>query len=326
MRFRAGNWATAQAAWSVSHRPDELRSSLKGEPLSASLNLRSEQLRGDARVRLPARIALELSAGGERYRPGSPRRPVPEYQMGPGGSSTSGQLSLEWAIAGASRVLVRHTRGKLDLEGETSWGGERFGQLNYARADLRSWLAATDARVGPATRLLLDVEHARADGVARGVLETWPFTTGIEDLLGLRRIGRAKMDAAWNRAHAGVERTLGRGSGRLQLGASWFDLAPTGSVESWRPAFLVFGRADYRVERLSIHRAQLAAASLGLDWRLGSVECGLAVEQFVFAKAFQTAAPPAATGGTPAPPASPAVGHGGWPGGTTFELSLGRSF
>jgi hypothetical protein len=327
VRLHAGHRVVAQASWTGSRRPELLRSDLYGEPLIASLNLRSEQRRLDARVRLPGRLALEASVGREGYAPSAPRSDALAYQLGPEGTSGLDQLSLEWTARPGLRVLARRTQTVFDLEGEASWGGERFAQVNYARAELRSNLVAIEAGIARGARVILDVEHAEAHARARAVLETWPFTPALGDLIGLRRIGRASARARWDRVHTGIERGLGA-SGRLQLGAGWYDAWPEGFIESWRPTFLVFGRSDQRVDRIPFARAQLGSATVGLDWRLGGLDCGLALEQFVFAKTFGRGLDSTAPGGPPASSDAPPAAHGSgrWPGGTSLELSLSRRF
>jgi hypothetical protein len=325
LRYRPIRGVAAQAVLVDSRLPDAFRSDLYGQPVATSLNLRSRLARMDARVRLPARLAVEASVGRERYTPRAPRSEVTAYQLAPEGESGLDQYSLEWAARAGWRVLARRTEATFDVGGEASWGGERFGQLDYARGGLRSTLVALESAIGRSTRLIVDGELASASLRARGVIETWPFTPTLVDLLGLRRIARIEGHASWHRVHAALERSVAD-RGRLRLGASWFDVRPEGSLESWRPAFLVFGRADDHVDRLGFDRAQLAEVSVGLNGRLGSLEWGMALDQFVFAKTF--ASRPTVTAGEASPPsamgtATSAMGRG-WPGGTTVEVSIGR--
>jgi len=332
LRYRPRPWLAAQASWRGTRTPEAFSSDLYGQPIAASINLRSEQRRLDARVTLRHRVALEGSIARTGYSPIAPATPAFRYEITPAGSSRMDQASARVEVARGLGALARWTRAGFDAEGEAVWGGERFGRLNYARASLESRLLAFESRGAGGTRWLLDAERARAQGEARVVLETWPFTSTLVDLLGLRRIGRVSAEARWHRLHAAVERPLGV-AGRAHLGLAWYDVRPVASIESWRPAFLVFGRADDRVDRLGFHRAQLAALSLGGTWRLGGIEHAIAIEQFVFAKTFRTAPAGAAA---PAAPSGHPVGDdgddpgggraGGWPGGTRLEFSLSRRF
>ncbi|TMQ59881.1 MAG: hypothetical protein E6K72_01245 [Candidatus Eisenbacteria bacterium] len=144
---------------------------------------------------------------------------------------------------------------------------------------------------------------------------------------GLEGIGRVTAEAQWHRLHAGLDRPLGA-AGRAQLGVAWYDVEPDASAESWRPVFLAFGKTDDRVDALGVRRAQLASVSLGGALRLGGMEGGLALEQFVFARAFRTPPAPVESGNSQAAADAAPGGAkpGGWPGGTRIELTLSRRF
>ncbi|HEY2954030.1 MAG TPA: hypothetical protein VGK89_02130 [Candidatus Eisenbacteria bacterium] len=329
LRYRPRTWLAAQASWQAARMPEALTSDLYGEPLAASLNLRSEQRRLDARLVVRPGLALESSVARTRYAPNAARTPALRYEVMPAGTSRMDQASAEAGLGRGLEALARWTRSGFELAGDALWGGERFGQLNYADATLESRLVALEARTRRGGRWLLDAERVRARARARFVLESWPFTSTLVDLLGLRRIGRLNAEVEWHRFHAGIDRPVGA-AGRAQLGLAWYDVAPAGSVESWRPLFLVFGRTDDRTDRLGFRRAQLAAVSLGGTWRLGGIESAIALEQFVFAKAFSVPvnpAAPASPSGDPAGAAGAFTGGAqarGWPGGTRVEFSLSR--
>ena len=327
LRYRPRPWLAAQASWREARIPEAFSSDLYGEPLAASLNLRSEQRRLDGRLALGGRIAVEGSVARTRYAPITPRTTLPRYEIAPTGTGALDQASAEIRITRGLAALTRWTRGSLDVAGDAVWGGERFGRLSYARADLESYLFAVEAHARGGARWVLDAERARARGRARLVLETWPFTSTLVDLLGLRRIGRVTAEAQWHRLHAGLDRPLGA-AGRAQLGVAWYDVEPDASAESWRPVFLAFGKTDDRVDALGVRRAQLASVSLGGALRLGGMEGALALEQFVFARAFRTPPAPVESGNSQAAADAAPGGAkpGGWPGGTRIELTLSRRF
>ncbi len=327
LRWQATPSLTAQASWGRSREPEVARSDLYGQPIAASLNLRSERGRFDVRLTPLSWLALEGSLGRTRYAPLAPRGTAIVYQIEPGGTSRFDQATFRLSPARGVTALARWTRSGFDVNADLSWAGERFGQMNVARAESRSTLIGLQ-RVGRGgARVLLDVERVEANGRARVAVESWPFTPTLLDLLGLRWTGKAWAEARWTRLHAGGERALGR-KARGRVGLGWYDIAPEARFESWRPMFLVFGRTDYREGRLDAHRVQLGAASLGFERPLGGLELALGVEQFVFAKAFETRR--AAVPGAPSAGGAPGVARdepaNGWPGGTQIEFALSRRF
>jgi hypothetical protein len=326
LRYRGGSRLLAQGAWTRSRLPEALESDLYGIPLVASTNLGSEQLRLDARVRLFAGLVTEGSVGSTRYGQLAGRQALATYQIMPRGENRLDQGSLLWSGARGPGLIARWTRFGLDVEGDACWGGQRFGRLDYGEVEMRSLLLGARSQAGEGTHWLLDFEQVQAEGRARAVLESWPFTPSVVDFLGLRRIYRAVGRARWHRGHVGLERGLGaRVHG--QVGANWYDIRPEGTLDSWRPAFLVFGRVDASRDVLRIARAQLAALSLGCRLELGRTDASLQVRQFFFAKTWERPADIGEGNDTPsgAHPNSPGRGRG-WPGGTQIQIALARGF
>ena len=327
-RYRAGSFAVLQGSWETSRFPEMLRSDLYDEPIAASLNLRSERSRIDAAVRLPWRFRLEGSVARGDFRGLEAREVAPVYHLSPLGRSELAQGSLAWQSATRWRFLGRYTRRDLELHGTGSWGGQKFAELTAGVATQESYLLGAEHWSSRGSRWLVDVETVRANGRARVELETWPFTSTTVDLLGIRRIYRARGEATWNRAHVAHTRSIGRAA-HVSVGLSGYDLMPKGSLESWRPVFLVFGMADHQYDPLTTRRLQLAAVSLGFGVAAGATRFDLAAQQFVFAKAFQSetksAAPAETVSEPPEAAASPVDSSPGW-GGVEIRASVSRSF
>src|SRR6185503_20170417 len=155
-----------------------------------------------------------------------------------------------WRGPRGSRLLLRRTDHRARFEADASWAGGRFGHLNYAHVDARSWLGAAEWPV-PRGRALLDFESARGRVQARAEVESWPFTDALADLLGARRIARGVGSMRWEVTHAGIERAVRRTTS-VRAGLAWYDLRPEAEIESWRPLFLVFGRTDVQREVLDV--------------------------------------------------------------------------
>ncbi|UCC80044.1 MAG: hypothetical protein JSW64_01420 [Candidatus Zixiibacteriota bacterium] len=89
------------------------------------------------------------------------------------------------------------------------------------------------------------------DGFSRGHLEFWPFTSGFIDLLGLRRYYISETEGSLRRFHfGGWKKFNGRwiGSGGINM----IYIKPEAELSHWRPAFLIFGKADEKHHRLDI--------------------------------------------------------------------------
>ena len=286
-----------QASWQRARRSDELNSSLYGEPIALSTHLSQESERLEGRWAAPWGIALEGAAARTRWLPREAAVSAAEYRFEPAGASDLNQLAVTWS-APRVRALARWTRVDVDLEGTLSWSGQSFGGLDRARIDLESWLLAIDAATARGSRFLFEVERPKLDARARAYLESWPFTSTLVDLLGQRRIVRLDGTADWSRWHLAHERPWGRAT-RSRIGLEWIDARPRGRMESWRPAFLVFGKADDHLDRLSVERAQLAVVSLGASRRIARFDLSLGVEQCVMARVKESG-PPAASSGDPA--------------------------
>jgi hypothetical protein len=325
-RYRFRRLAVLQASRESGRSPELLRSDLYGELIQASLNLRSERTRADAAVMLPGRMRLEGSVARNDFQDIEGREIAPVYHLAPRGRSTVAQASVAWDSPIGWRVLGRYTRRDLELHGTAAWGGQRFSELSSATARQESYLVGAEHAPPGGPRWLLDAEMVRADARARLELETWPFTPSTIDLLGLRRIYRALGEARWHRVHVGLECPI-RHAGRVGVGLAGYDIQPEGSLESWRPVFLVFGGTDRRLDRLGTRRLQLAALSLGIGLAVGASQVELAAQQFVFAKAFRTSDPSAPVA-VPEPPGSVSATRGslsGWSG-IEVRASISRRF
>jgi hypothetical protein len=327
LRFDRGGRLALQASWSSVRAPEALATEVHGEDFAASLNLHSDAYRLDGRWALGRSLAIEGSAAQSRQR--SLRVPDASagFAIAPRGHGDLEQIALHARPTARTRALARWTRRHLDADASLLQDGTTFGALEGARGDLESVLLGLERRHGPRSRELLEGEHARGSASARGEVESWPFTTALVDLLGLRGIGTVDASLRWSRLHAAIERGIGR-SLDLRGGLGFYDLEPDAIVESWRPMFLVFGRADLETHRLEARRVQLGAVSLGTTLRARGIALDLGARQFVFARVFRDAKAGQAAAPASAEPTGAAGSpqRGRVPGATEAELSLSRSF
>lgn len=305
LRWVGVPWLGLAGRTTATRVPDAIRSTLGGEALQTSLNLSSRRYEGEARVALLPAVIAEAWASNATFSPLSARDAAPVYHLDPGGTARSTGVGVIWGRAGGPRLLARSAHAGTECDADLSWGGERFGNLNYARVDAHSWLVGAEwpSRDGRG-RWLADFESARATAQARADVESWPFTSSLVDMLGPRRIYRAGADLRWEAWHVATERSAGRFA-RVRAGAGWYDLRPQGSIESWRPAFLVFGRVDDAFAGLDVSRVQVAELALGGHVRVGGFDLGCDVRQIVWGRASRSRTP--ALSGEAPPNVSPSA-------------------
>ncbi len=322
VRFRPRAPVAVQCHWEQRRYPEILHTGFFDQAWSASLNLRSDLLRTDGRVILLRGLLWEASALRAWYREAGEAAAPQQYALAPRGSASADQMSLTWTVQRMGTALVRRSRATADVEGNASYGGERFGRLSYARCDLESYLFAIQPASSGPWRAFAEAEIVSLEGKARAKVETWPFTPTLVDLLGHRRICEADGRARWTRWHIAAERGLGAGFA-AKAGVSWYDIRPQFVVDSWRPAFLVFGRSDFQRDELEVNRVQLATVSAGASYAAPGWGVDLAVQQFVFARANDDRARGSGDAG-PAPTQKKSAG--GAPGGTRVLVAMTLRF
>ena len=309
------------ASWS--RAPARVRASTEGEDFEAPLNAGLRRYQGDLWSELVPGVAIEASVSDAEIAPLEGRRVELAYQLEPAGTIRLLRGGAVWRLPFGPRLLLRRTDLRVRLEADASWGGQRFGNLNYANVDATSWLGGIQwpLRRG---RALLDFESASGALQSRADVESWPFTDALADLLGARRIARGTGSLRWEVAHAALERGL-YGAARVRAGLAWYDLRPEAALESWRPVFLVFGRTDEERHVLRVRRLQLGEVALGADLRLAGLELDL--RQVVFARVRRGAsAPSASPGGTGGAEGGAASSGSRALAGSRVELRIERPF
>jgi len=205
-----------------------------------------------------------------------------EYVLVPEGRKESWQCALVVQPLSGQRVLVRQSRARLHSNARLHLAGMQFGRLSYLRADLRSWLIAWEMTASAGTRLLVDVEFARPYGETYGYLESWPFTSGVVDLLGIQQNFRARGEAHMTRWHAALADKIGNTG--FECGLNFYDIDPELQLMTWQPVIFGMGWNDVHRYALRSARVHLAAVSLGLSHRLLGCDVHLAWQQFVYAR------------------------------------------
>lgn len=122
------------------------------------------------------------------------------------------------------------------------------------------------------SKVIYEFESLWWKGNSRGHIEFWPFTSGLVDLLGFRRYYKAGSSGNINRFHFGGEK---RSSEKLtfQGGLNILDIKPSGVIEHWRPAVLLFGKEDEQTHSINLLRTLISTFHFSLkyqrlDWQL----------------------------------------------------------
>ncbi len=127
---------------------------------------------------------------------------------------------------------------------------------------------------------IFEFERLIWSGYSRGHVEFWPFTSGLVDLLGLRRYFIAETSGSVYRFHAGIEHQLSD-QFRFIGGLNILDIYPDLKIKHWRPYYLVFGKDDEQFHKLDVSRVIPGIISLSVTWKPASYRV-----QYSFIQAF----------------------------------------
>lgn len=175
------------------------------------------------------------------------------------------------------------TRGRdLDIEARGMKGDFDYAKVTACRLVTRGLFAALDHRSSEAgRRLLAEVEHLEWSGLGRGHLEFWPFTSGLIDLLGLRRRFEAHTEGVIWRLHLAGAGSLGK-RWAYAAGLNLVDIRPSADLDHWRPAWVVVGhKEDEHIHRLSIRHIVAGVVSLSMTYRVSYWQAEYSLSQAV---------------------------------------------
>ncbi len=317
LRYTPGRFFAAQAGAGRAHVPEVLNATFQDQEVKASLDVNAHTYQGDVLVRPVSWAEIEANGASAFIDALSDPDTTTAYAFAPKGRVFQQQCSA-MLRAPKGRAIVRWSRSDFDLKVKATWAAQQYGRVSLLKGDRSSWLVALDSGTPGGPRWLLEAERADMKGAAFGVVESWPFTSLLVSLLGERGYADASMSASWWRVHAGTDQRLG-GVRRLQMGLTWFDIAPEVHLRTWASAVAGIGVRDLRFTQLDVHRVQLAVVSVGPAGHLGGAEWSVALRQFVFAKGFDTKVAAAEATGSQS---SRSHRRLGWPGGTRLEATV----
>jgi hypothetical protein len=188
------------------------------------------------------------------------RTTKPMYGDMPMGTYT-GELYGGWTIReGAITVgpfsgwtqKLGYRQFDLDCDSLTAHdGGLKFAYFGLVEADGYMWTYAANT-----DRYTMAMNVGRAEGRIKGVLQAWPFLSGLYRFLGERRHFVVDGKLHWFHASASAP-VWDRNRWGMRTCLSYLQVKPDFSYESWRPYFIGMGVDDLRTGQLELIRADL---------------------------------------------------------------------
>jgi hypothetical protein len=165
-------------------------------------------------------------------------------------------------------------------------GNDPFAKITQGDANVQAEFVSFEHASAAQNLWLAEVEHLSWKVATRGHLEFWPFTSGLVDLLGLRRYFITETRGELWRGHLAIRGNLGKcwsGAGSIHL----LDARLNGTLQHWQPEFLAFGKADEQWHRLSVYRVLGGMASITLGYHSGHAHFTYTFHQIVPIKIWQ---------------------------------------
>jgi len=287
-------WGALNAGWKREYHQPRLEARWRGEEVSIQADAHRESatiwMRSPEIGRFSGALRLHRTSWVRRHRNES--EPVLEpWGSGQGFQGLILTQAGDW-IAGLG-VRGLWTRLKAyGMDGSYPYAKVTDGRVDFLGTFFSAQLHPTARRGG----LTAEVERLEWRGRARGHIEFWPFTSGLVDLLGLRRYFLAETQGYLWRIHAGCSRGLGV-KGQWSGAVNLMDIHPSGWIEHWKPTYLVFGRDDVQLHSLMTYRLLAGTVHLSVGWTFSSVIISYSVAQVVLLKTWRHATPV-----VPAPP------------------------
>jgi hypothetical protein len=201
-----------------------------------------------------------------------------------------------WTMLAGARGLQMNLMA-YGMKGDNSWA-----KITRADLTLDAVFASVERRYSAHdAHLLAEIEHTNLSGTIRGHVEFWPFTSGLVDLLGLRRYFLGNANAEMWRVHVAGRRELTR----HWSGGLGFNLAEArmdATLDLWQPEFLGLGKTDEPVNRLGLYRFVAGVASFSVNYRVGPWSLAYGFDQIVPIKSWtrRDQTEPSAESGAPA--------------------------
>jgi len=280
----------------VSHHREESRSRLGSrvidDPVSFDLNAGRRTWRAALAAGPWRRLSCDLVWTDTAIDPLDEITDTHRYELSPSAAHASWRGAAAIDLGAGHDILFGLADKDTDVEAGAYWGGQKFGWLNYLESRLRSQVLGWRWTSRGSWRIQTEWEWSRLEGRARAKVESWPFTSTIVDLLGVKQIAYGELKLDWDRVSCMYTREDAGTS--LSLGGAYYRISPRATLETWQPAFLVFGRTDYHLRELEVRRIDLGALLARVEIALGAGGVlDLSLQQFLWADVTRTRGTPA---------------------------------
>jgi len=155
----------------------------------------------------------------------------------------------------------------------------------------------------------------------RGHVDSWPFTSTLIDLLGMRGYFKGEIKADIKKYSILYHMNI-RDKSKINFKCDYFAIYPEGYLLTWRPAFLVFGVADLKRHAVDIEYIRLLSLQMFYDLSISGINIHLSLHQYIPISTKKTTDREQ----TPVKPAVQSGTKGKSNGGTSISLTLSYDF
>jgi len=270
----------------ASHGLEASRAGLGGrvidDPVAFDLNAGQRTWRAGIAAGPWRRLACDLAWTDTTIDPLDEITDAHRYELSPTSAHTGWRGAATMDLGAGHDVVLGLAEKETEVEAGACWGGQKFGWLNYLESRLRTRILGWRWASRGSWRIQTEWEWSRLEARARAKVESWPFTSTVVDLMGIKQIAYGELELDWDRVSCLYARESAGTS--LSLGGAYYRISPRARLETWQPAFLVFGRTDYRLREWDVTRIDLGALLLKAEVGLGTGGALLlSLQQFLWA-------------------------------------------
>lgn len=164
-------------------------------------------------------------------------------------------------------LAAEYFNHKFELNSDWRTAGQTFGNINVY--DVSANIISIDGKY-----LLTDKELFRTNflylngkGNLSGTIQTWPFTSLIASVIVNRINYKSKAEVSLYSIDINYNKPLA--NLQLQPGVAYYHVVPNFSLQSWQPAFLVFGVKNFTDNSTQIKFLDLLNLKLSAQYSIG---------------------------------------------------------
>lgn len=210
---------------------------------------------------------------------------IPAVVLSTSKFNTNGEISFKKYEIGLKNSQNRFSTSAdvkyFELGSESTWNteGQTFGGNNIHDVQIQIYNLASQYFFPDKSFVSCDVSYITGKGKFTGNLQTWPFTSFITSVVSNRINFRAEGEIKLISIIAGYKKSYSNFSIFPEI--SFYHIIPEFSLQSWQPAFLVFGVKDFTNNTSQIKTIDLLRINLVLRTSFYSNIFELDFSQFV---------------------------------------------